>query len=140
MTQLLIKKLNSNATLPTKAHETDAGYDLYASAPTSFKSSGVVETGISVAIPPGYYGRVASRSGLSFKEDVEVGAGVVDESYRGEIKIKLYCHNPEHTVIIKQGDRVAQLIVTPYASPKISEVLKLPTSDRGEAGFGSTGK
>ena len=140
MAQLLVKKLNPNATLPTKAHDSDAGYDLYASAPTDFQSSGVVETGIAVAVPPGYYGRIASRSGLSFKQDVEVGAGVADSGYRGEIKIKLYCHDPRRKVIINKGDRVAQIIITPYISPQILELENLPESDRGEGGFGSTGK
>lgn len=140
MSQLLVKKLNLNATLPTKAHDTDAGYDLFASEPKSFVSSGVVETGIAVAIPSGYYGRVASRSGLSFKEDIEVGAGVIDSGFRGHVMVKLYCHDPDHVVIINRGDRIAQLIVTPYASPQVLEATELPSSDRGVGGFGSTGK
>lgn len=140
MSQLLVKKLSPDAILPTKAHDTDAGYDLYASVPTSFRESGVVETGIAVAIPPGYYGRVASRSGLSFKEDVEVGAGVVDSGFRGQIKVKLYCHDPQNIIVINKAERVAQLIVTPYASPIVREVDDLPASDRGQGGFGSTGK
>ena len=138
---LKVKKLSPNAQLPTKAHEDDAGFDLYASEDTCISKNGVVSTGIAVGIEKGYYGRVASRSGLSFKHDIEVGAGVIDSSYIGEIKVKLYRHTYDDSyMIIKKGDRIAQLIITPCASPKIAEVSELDETSRGDSGFGSTGK
>ena len=141
MMQLRVKKLNENATLPTKAHEGDAGYDLYSSETVSLKNSAVIPTGISVSIPQGYYGRVASRSGLSFREHVEVGAGVIDSVFRGEIKVLLYRHtNSKSQLQILKGDRIAQIIITPCASPEVVEVNELDETDRGKGGFGSTGK
>lgn len=146
---LKVKLLNEDARIPTKEHEGDAGYDLYASHDTSLFMSAVVSTGVAVAIPQGYYGRVASRSGLSFRENVEVGAGVIDSSFTSEILIHLYRHG-FYTLRnrldgcshfkIKKGDRIAQLIITPYASPKISVVDALDETERGEKGFGSSGK
>ncbi len=146
---LKVKLLNEDARIPAKAHEGDAGYDLYSSHDTSIFKSGVVSTGVAVSIPRGYYGRVASRSGLSFREDVEVGAGVIDPNFSGEVKVKLYRHGfytlrnrldgCSH-LKIKKGERIAQLIITPYASPEILVVDALDETDRGEKGFGSSGK
>jgi dUTP pyrophosphatase len=156
---LKIKILSENAKAPTKAYESDAGYDLYSSENFIFnlsepieeekffyentsitkRNSALISTDIAIAIPPGYYGRVASRSGLSVKQNIEVGAGVIDQSYRGCVKVKLYCHSNDK-VEIKKGDRIAQLIITPYSSPQITIVNELDSTDRGEGGFGSTGK
>ncbi len=143
---LKVKLLNEGARIPTKAHEGDAGYDLYASEDTILYKSAVVSTGVAVSIPRGYYGRVASRSGLSFKENVEVGAGVVDSNFTSEILVHLYRHGPYidldsfYQLDIKKGDRIAQLIITPYASPEILVVGALDETERGEKGFGSSGK
>lgn len=160
---LQVQLLTPQARAPTKANPSDAGYDLYAAeeahlgcpqpepeddssqlrlfrpVPRLAVRHALVRTGIAVAIPPGYYGRVASRSGLSVNHCVEVGAGVIDAGYRGEIKVHLISHGgpPLH---IKPGDRIAQLIITPCASPVVTVVDALPGSDRGAAGFGSSGK
>ena len=98
----------------------------------------LVPTGIQMAIPVGYYGRVAPRSGLSCK-GLDIGAGVIDAGYRGEIKI-LAINNSNKDFFVKRGERIAQLIVTKIAdSPTLSVVDELPSSDRGASGFGSTG-
>lgn len=136
---LLVKRLTPDATLPSRERETDAGYDIYSAQDFTFQKHGVISTGIAIATPPGYYARMAPRSGLSFKEHVEVGAGVCDESFRGELKVKLYCHKKDNFVNIKKGQRIAQIILTPYLSTNVVEVDTLPESSRGENGFGSSG-
>lgn len=136
---LLVKKLNPDAIIPTKQRNTDAGYDIYCLNDETFLGYKSVDTGIAIATPPGYYARVASRSGLSFNENVEVGAGVIDESYRGEIKVKLYCHQQGKIMTLKKGQRIAQIILTPYLSTNVVEVTELPETCRGSDGFGSSG-
>lgn len=134
-------KLDPNAKIPTRAHDDDAGFDLYALKPTWILARGstTVRTGVGVGIPEGYYGRVASRSGLSVKHHVEVGAGVIDAGYRGEIVVKLYNHG-DANVLLAAGDRVAQLIVTAIYAGGIQEVTSLDDTERGTGGFGSTGQ
>ena len=134
-------KLDPAAKIPRRAHADDAGFDLYALHSTWVlaQSSTTVRTGVGVGIPEGYYGRVASRSGLSVKHNVEVGAGVIDAGYRGEIIVKLYNHG-DGNVLLSAGDRVAQLIVTAIYSDGIQEVASLDDTERGAGGFGSTGK
>ena len=103
------------------------------------RSSAAVATGIAVAIPPSYYGRIAPRSGLSVKYNIEVGAGVVDAGYRGELIVKLYNHGDDN-YLVRAGDRVAQLIVTHIYQGELEVVETLPGSERGAAGFGSSGR
>ena len=161
---LPVKIIREGALAPTKAHATDAGYDLYSAEEVRLgyddtdgtmetdiqlklykpivrpaQSHAIVKTGIAVAIPEGYYGRVAPRSGLSVKHCVEVGAGVVDSGYRGEIMVHLYSHGGKRLHIVP-GDRIAQLIITTCASPVIQTVDMLPSSDRGAVDFGSSSK
>ena len=138
---LPVKIIREGALAPTKAHATDAGYDLYSAEQVSLgpKCHVIVKTGIAVAIPEGYYGRFAPRSGLSVKYCVEVGAGVVDSGYRGEIMVHLYSHGGKRLHIVP-GDRIAQLIITPCASPVIQTVDMLPSSDSGAVDFGSSSK
>jgi len=138
---LLCTKLNDAAIVPTRTHSSDAGFDLYASesAWVLARSSTTVRTGIAVAIPEGYYGRVASRSGLSVKSNIEVGAGVIDAGYRGEIIVKLYNHGDENQFMDK-GMRIAQLVVTAIYTDDICVVDSLDTTERGACGFGSSGK
>lgn len=133
-------KLDPNSKIPTRAHSTDAGFDLYSLTDTWVLARGstTVRTGMGVGIPEGYYGRVASRSGLSVKNNIEVGAGVIDAGYRGEIVVKLYNHG-DANVLISAGDRVAQLVVTAIYSDGIQEVASLDDTERGAGGFGSTG-
>ena len=150
-------KLSSSARIPYKAHPTDAGYDLYASMYVEIApmQRAIVPTALSVAIPEGYYGRIAPRSGLAIKNGIDVLAGVVDPSYRGPVGVVLINLNykkpnsevgsyenimgDSNTFKINEGDRIAQLIIEKYHSVEFEEVLELEESDRGESGFGSTG-
>ena len=131
---------SEHATMPTKANPTDAGYDLYASQvqviPTGKRA--LVSTGLNVEIDSGYYGRVAPRSGLACK-GIDVGAGVVDSGYRGELKV-LLINNSENDYTVNVKDRVAQLIMERiYTDELVQSTSPLIVSDRGTAGFGSTG-
>lgn len=139
-------KLVPQAQAPVKAHACDAGFDLHTlddielshASPTA-----LAKTGIAIAIPPGYYGRVASRSGLSVKNNIEVGAGVIDSGYRGEIMVKLHLFHakPEDaTITLEKGSRVAQLIITPCPLSSVVHVDRLDNTDRADGAFGSTGK
>jgi len=99
----------------------------------------LVATDISLAIPSGYYGRVAPRSGLAVKHFIDVGAGVIDEDYRGPVGVVLFNFG-EKEFEIKKGDRIAQLILEKIITPEVEEVADLDVTKRGEGGFGSTGK
>lgn len=129
--------------MPTHAHEGDAGVDLRTSIDFKLQSGErrLVQTGIAVAIPQGYVGLVCPRSGMAVKYGIGVvnGPGVVDSGYRGELKVALINHGAD-SVSFKRGDRIAQLLVVPVAVPELTEVVEIPTSDRGEGGFGSTGR
>lgn len=135
------KKLHPSAQLPTYAKDGDAGADLYASQWQTIHARGreAVHTEIALQIPPGFYGRVASRSGNSFKRGLEVGAGTVDSGYRGEILVLIYNHTDED-VVIERGERIGQVIISPCEQAIIEEVQVLDESARGTTGFGSSGK
>ena len=138
---LKVKKLTKTAKLPYKKHQTDAGYDLSADEGKILLPQQwcLVSTGISVSIPIGTYGRIAPRSGFSWKSGTTVGAGVIDSSYRGEVKVLI--HNVGNkTVEINKGDRIAQLIIEKIELPEVVEVTDLEDTERGKGGFGSTGK
>lgn len=149
---LRCKKLSANATLPTRVHPSDAGYDLYAAHDAevpSFKTV-MVKTDIAVAIPEGYYGRIAPRSSLAYKYGIRVEAGVIDAGYRNNVGVLLsksrwggksvtFADLP-HTYDIQKGDRIAQLIITQIATPDVVEVESLDDTPRGQGGFGSTGR
>ena len=144
--ELKVVRLNIDACLPTKAHPGDAGWDLYClpknDSPyveVSPGKSALVGTGISVSIPPGYFGYIRSRSGMASKRHLDVGAGVVDSGYTGEVSVLLrnYGNRPQYLQI---GDRIAQLLILPVPEVKIVEVDSLDESLRGEGGFGSSGQ
>src|SRR5210317_2336635 len=137
-----IKKLSDDALVPTKAHEDDAGWDLYANEDgkvfSGFRT--IVKTGIAMAIPRGYYGRIAPRSGLAVKNGIDVLAGVVDSGYRNEIGVVLL-NSGEDPFEFKKGDRIAQIIferVDPFELEVVDDFFN-PTH-RGMGGFGSSGK
>lgn len=135
-------QLLNGAVAPRKAHPHDAGWDLHAAEERWVlgRSSVTVRTGVAVAIPPGHYGRIAPRSGLSVRHSIEVGAGVIDAGYRGELVVKLYNHG-DANYLVRAGDRVAQLIVTHIYQGDLEVVAELPGCDgRGAAGFGSSGR
>lgn len=142
---LCVEKIQQDALLPYKASPYDAGYDLFSYEYKSIKanSSELLGTKIRMRIPTGYYGRIASRSGLAAKNNIEVGAGVIDSNYRGEIFVLLRnFSNSDYQVYPK--DKIAQLIITPYSNPEIRYVEHLDqlfgSSDRGDRGFGSSGR
>ncbi|CAG8982214.1 hypothetical protein HYALB_00003651 [Hymenoscyphus albidus] len=137
---LLIKKLSDNARLPTRGSAFAAGYDIYAAKDTVVPARGkvLVDTDISMAVPEGTYGRIAPRSGLASKYMIDTGAGVIDADYRGQVKVLLFNHG-EKDFEIKEGDRVAQLVLERIYTPEVMEVQELEESVRGAAGFGSTG-
>jgi len=134
-------KLNDLAKVPRKAHPADAGYDLCAIGDYVVDRGQVVVvcTGVGVALPFGHYGRVAGRSGLGAK-GLDVLAGVVDQGYRGEIRIVVVNHGP-YPIELTEGSRVAQLIVEKVYDGELGEIDEFPTAetDRGARGFGSTG-
>ena len=136
-----VKKLCYDAIVPTRGSDHSVGYDLYSSEDTMVPSQAgraMVGTGITVVLPPGVYGRVAPRSGLAAKHCINVGAGVIDPDYTGEVKVVLFNHGVEDFEI-KKGDRIAQLILERCDTPMIKEIGLLDETLRGEDGFGSTG-
>ncbi len=137
---LLVKKLNSSAYVPSRGSPLAAGYDMCSSVDTTIKSGcrGLVDTGIAFTVPYGTYGRIAPRSGLAVKKGIQVGAGVIDRDYTGEVKVVLFNHG-EEDFEIKKGDRIAQLIIEKIEMPEIKIVSELLVTERGEGGFGSTG-
>jgi len=139
---LKIKLLEQDALVPIRGFETDAGLDLYSLKDYELypRNRMLIRTGISLEIPEGYYGRVAPRSGLAVKHGIDVFAGVIDSSYRGELMVLLYNSNEIETFIIKKGDRVAQLIIEKHYNFPIEIVDSLSDTSRGSGGFGSTGK
>jgi len=136
-----IKKLNSNAKIPTRANPNDAGADLYSieSVVIPPLSRTIVKTGIVLEIPESYYGRIAPRSGLAAKSGIDVLAGVIDSSYRGEIGVVLFNSDSSNSFIVNTGDRIAQLIIESHYNPVFVEVPDLTETNRGEGGFGSSG-
>jgi dUTP pyrophosphatase len=141
--QISVQRLDRELPMPTHSHEGDAGVDLYTSIDFKLQSGErrLVPAGIAVAIPKGYVGLVCPRSGMAVKHGITVvnGPGVVDSGYRGELKVALINQGAE-TVSFERGDRIAQLLVVPVAVQELTEVAELPTSDRGDGGFGSTGR
>jgi deoxyuridine 5'-triphosphate nucleotidohydrolase len=138
---LSFKKLNADAVIPTRGSQLSAGHDLYISQDLIVPAKGmaIAPTGLSVEFHGGYhYLRIAPRSGLAVK-GIDVGAGVVDADYRGEIKVILYNHS-DTDYSFKKHDRVAQMIVEAiHYVEVIKENKDLSETERGSAGFGSTG-
>lgn len=127
----------------TYAHEGDVGADLRSVEDTIITPNSriLVHTGLHMAIPTGYVGMVCPRSGFALKQGVTVlnAPGIVDSGYRGEVGVILL-NTSEQTVTVHKGDRIAQMVFIPYAHMAFEHVESLPETDRGEGGFGSTGK
>lgn len=139
---IAFKKLHANAQLPSRSTSGSAGLDLACIERVDIPPGrqAVLPTGLSVALPFGYYGRIAPRSGLAVKHGINVHAGVVDSDYRGEIKVALINHG-DTLVEFRPGDRIAQLIIERCAmalAPAWAD--ELDASERGEKGFGSSGR
>ncbi|XP_063650156.1 deoxyuridine 5'-triphosphate nucleotidohydrolase, mitochondrial isoform X1 [Pan troglodytes] len=139
--QLRFARLSEHATAPTRGSARAAGYDLYSAYDYTIPpmEKAVVKTDIQIALPSGCYGRVAPRSGLAAKHFIDVGAGVIDEDYRGNVGVVLFNFGKEKFEV-KKGDRIAQLICERIFYPEIEEVQDLDDTERGSGGFGSTGK
>lgn len=135
--------LDNGAFAPTKAHEADGGFDLYAQADAVVYNvrGTIVDTGVHIEIPAGYVGLIKSRSGLNIKQNV-ICEGVIDSGYTGSIKVKLRLMSdiPHEWVTIKRGARIAQIVIVPCFSDSIEVVDKLEDTERGDNGFGSSGR
>lgn len=136
----LFVKISDKAFTPTRSSSFAAGYDLYSASTMVIEPQGkaVIPTDLKIAVPNGTYGRIAPRSGLAVKNFIDVGAGVIDEDYRGPVNIVLFNHG-KTWFEVKQGDRVAQLIFERIVHPVLQEVNNLEMTKRNENGFGSTG-
>ena len=139
-----IKKLNENATIPSYGSEFAAGADLYAcmDEPVTIAAGETqfIHTGLAIEIPAGYAGLVYARSGLACKRGLAPAnkVGVVDPDYRGEFMVAMHNHS-EAPATIEPGERIVQLVITPFLTPDFEETDELSDTVRGEGGFGSTG-
>lgn len=144
-TKLYIKKLNPGAQIPQYGTEYAAGADLYAclEEPLTVKAGTTefVHTGLAMEIPEGMVGLVYARSGLACKKGLAPAnkVGVIDSDYRGEIMVALYNHS-EEDIVVSSGERIAQIVITPYIFAEYEETGELGSTSRGAGGFGSTGK
>jgi dUTP pyrophosphatase len=137
-------KLDDGAYLPEKAHDTDAGYDLR--TPYEFLLEGgqskVIDTGVHVEIPDGYVGFLKSKSGLNVNHDI-TGEGVIDCGYTGSIKVKLYNNSNkpyQFPYQFQKGDKIIQLVILPILKAEMKVVDDLSDTERGDNGFGSSGR
>lgn len=139
-----VKKLKEEATIPTKAYAKDAGYDLYACTDEPIviprNENRMVPTGLSIALPDGTFGAVFARSGMATKHGLRPAnaVGVCDSEYRGEYMVALY-NDSKYTQVVRNGDRMAQLVIMPFIQGDIEMVENLDDTLRGSGGFGSTG-
>lgn len=142
--ELPVAKLNEDATLPTRAHEGDAGLDLYAceSAHIGPGERWSVGTGVGVEIPAGHAGLVLPRSGLARDHGIALvnSPGLIDSGYRGELRVLLLNTDPAETFRVEAGDRIAQLVLVPIALATPTPVEALADSARATGGFGSSGR
>lgn len=137
---LRFAKLTNNAFSPTRGSKMAAGYDLYSAYDYKIPPKGkcCAMTDIQIALPDGCYGRVAPRSGLAAKHFIDVGAGVIDRDYRGNVGVVMFNFGDKEFEV-KKGDRIAQLICERIYIPELQECPNLDDTERGEGGFGSTG-
>lgn len=142
--ELPVARLTPEAKLPTRAHDGDAGLDLYAceAAHIGPGERWSVGTGVAVEIPEGHAGLVLPRSGLAKKYGIALvnAPGLIDSGYRGELRVLLLNTDPAETFRVEPGDRIAQLLITPIALAEPVETESLAESTRGDGGFGSSGR
>ncbi|WP_408934977.1 dUTP diphosphatase [Corynebacterium marquesiae] len=132
-------KVGPTGYLPIRAHDTDAGLDLFTPKAVSLPAGAIVkvELGIAAQFPPATYGKIEGRSSLAAR-GVDILGGVVDQGYRGEIAVVLK-NNSDFRLEFNRGDRIAQLIVQPYVAEMSERANELDDTERGAGGFGSTG-
>jgi dUTP pyrophosphatase len=137
-------RLRDDAVLPTRAYPGDAGLDLVACERHQLGPGErtLVGTGIAVAIPEGHAGLVSPRSGLAAEHGITIvnSPGLVDAGYRGELRVILHNTDPHQAFVVEPGMRIAQLVVVAVPAAELREVEALPASERGESGFGSSGR
>jgi dUTP pyrophosphatase len=142
--RLAVRRLDDAATIPTRAHEGDAGLDLYSCEAVSVPAAGrtSVGTGIAIEVPPGHAALVLPRSGLAARHGIALvnAPGLIDAGYRGEVRVLLHNTDRADDFPVAPGDRIAQLLVIPFAAADPVEVEELSASRRGEGGFGSSGR
>lgn len=133
-------KLDSHGIKPTRAHDTDAGLDLYCTTDAIIpaRESLIVKTGVHIQLPHNTVGLIKSKSGLNVKNGI-VSEGVIDEGYSGEIIVKLYNNSP-YDYVVKRKDKIAQLLIVPCFYFYVELVDHIESGERGENGFGSTGR
>lgn len=133
-------KLDNGAIMPTRAHSTDAGLDLYAKETqiVPAKESAKFDTGVHIELPANTVGMLKSKSGLNVKHGI-TSEGVIDVGYTGSIVVKLY-NNSGYDYKINAGDKITQLVILPILTPELELVESLEETERGNGGFGSTGK
>lgn len=142
--QVKLKKLNQNAVIPTYGSACSAGADLYACLDTAVTIEAgatlLIKTGLAMEIPQGYAGLIYARSGLASKKGLAPAnkVGVVDADYRGELMVALHNHG-QAAAVVEPGERIAQLVITPFLTAQFVETDVLEDTDRGAGGFGSTG-
>lgn len=132
--------LDEGAKMPTRAHKTDAGLDLYAKETqiVPARESAVFDTGVHIELPPNTAGFLKSKSGLNVKHGI-TSEGVIDVGYTGSIVVKLYNHSG-YDYTVNAGDKISQLVIVPILTPKLEIVDSLEDTERGSNGFGSSGK
>lgn len=140
--------LDNGAKMPVRAHEADAGYDLFAIESKTIPAGGsaVFDTGVHVELPTitvgdqvfNTVGMVKSKSGLNVKHGL-TSEGVIDAGYTGSIRVKLYNHS-DRPYEVQAGDKISQLVILPILTPRLKLVAKLTATERGDGGFGSTGR
>ena len=142
--RLEIRRIDPDLPLPSYAREGDAGLDLSAAEDVTLKPGerAAVSTGFAVAIPEGFAGLVHARSGRALREGLALpnAPGLIDAGYRGEIKVILVNLDPAEPIYIARGEKIAQLVIQRVERVELEETGELPTSTRGEGGFGSTGR
>jgi dUTP pyrophosphatase len=142
--ELRVTKLQEGAVLPTRAHEGDAGLDLYAceAAHIGPGERWSVGTGVALEIPDGNAGLVLPRSGIAREHGITLvnSPGLIDSGYRGEVRVLLLNTDPAEIFRVEAGDRIAQLLLTPVAIANPVEAVELSETARGEGGFGSSGR
>ncbi len=143
MVEVLIQRLVAEATLPFYAHPGDAGADLVTVTAVTLAPGerALVPTGISIALPRGYVALVHPRSGLAARCGMSIvnAPGTIDAGYRGEVKVLLINLDPHERIVLQPGDRIAQLVLQRFETARFVEVERLPGSQRGLGGYGSTG-
>lgn len=135
-----------DAILPTRAHDQDAGLDLYSREEKIIggifddfvDNYATFDTGVHIELPPGTFGQLFSKSGLNVKYNIVSCGGTIDEGYTGSIKVKLY-NLGEKPYLIRKGQKICQLVIMPCEKPKLEVVDRLEDTERGEKGFGSSG-